>query len=126
MAYRKSSRRQHGSKLKVSDVIPYWTSKQIDTNEMLVQASLQSLGIYDLGSYWRKLWPILVICTVLGALIGAGIKGPSGLVIGAVLGFVTPAGLVALVVTVMHFLVYLSAYLFVWAVILGILWLLLH
>lgn len=126
MAYRKSSRRHQGSKLKVSDVVPYWTSRQVDTNQMLVQETLFSFGIYDLGSYWRKLWPILVICTVLGALIGAGIKGASGLVIGAVLGFATPAGLVACVVTVMHFLVYLSAYLLVWAVILGILWLLLH
>jgi hypothetical protein len=118
MASRKSSKR-----LKFSDVVPVWTSKNVDTNAVLVQATLLGFGIYDIGSYWRKLRVAIILCILMGMLIGGAAKGFGGVCIGSVLGFATPAAAIALFVTVLHIVIYLSIFCLVWAAILFALWL---
>jgi len=116
------ARRKPRKPVHFSDVVPIWTSKQVDANEVMVQATFGSLGIDGYRSYWSELWIAIIPCMLLGLLIGAGTHGLGGLLLGAILGFATPAAVIALFVTVLHFAIYLGTVLLVWALILMAAW----
>lgn len=84
------------------------------------------MGITDIPSYWRKLKAVIVFCIFLGACIGLSVSGFNGLMVGSLLGFAAPAGVIWLAVTLFHITVYLLAFCLVWVAILGVLWWLLH
>jgi len=118
MARRKPSKPVH-----FSDVVPIWTSKQVDSNEVMVQATFCCLGIDGYRSYWSKLWIAIIPCILLGLLIGAATHGLGGLLFGAILGFATPGAVIALFVTLLHIVVYLSVFCLIWVGVLFVLWL---
>ena len=117
MARRKPSKPVH-----FSDVVPIWTKKNVDANEVLVQATFYGLGIDGYRSYWSKLWIAIIPCILLGLVIGAATHGLGGLILGAILGFATPAAVIALFVTAVHFAIYLGTVLLVWSAILMAAW----
>ncbi len=122
MAYRKKS----GRKLKPSDVLPIWSTTNTEVNNAFVSSCMFGMGITDIPSYWRKLKAVIVFCIFLGACIGLSVSGFNGLMVGSLLGFAAPAGVIWLAVTLFHITVYLLAFCLVWVAILGVLWWLLH
>ena len=121
MAYRNRS----GRKVKVSEVLPIWTSANTELNNAMVSTCMLGMGISDIPSYWRKLKGAIVFCMFVGACIGIP-HGFTGLIVGALLGFATPAGVIFLAVTLLHYLIFLFAYCVAWAAILCVGWWLLH
>ena len=89
---------------------------------MAYMAMLERFGITDVPSYFRQLRIPIVISTVICGGIGLSGNGLSGLLIGAVLGLIAPAGLLWLGVMVVGVAIYLAVYCAAWAVILCILW----
>ena len=122
MAYRNRS----GRKIKVSEVLPIWTTANTEANNAFVSSCMLGMGVSDIPSYWRKLKTAIVFCMFLGACIGLSNSGFTGLMVGVLLGFATPAGVIFLAVTLFHYLIFLFAYCVAWAAILCVGWWLLH
>lgn len=118
MAYRKPS----GRKFHPSQVLPAWTPAHTETVNLVFLSMLERFGITDIPSYFRKLRIPIVIGAVVGACIGASGSGLSGFLIGALLGFIAPAGLLWLCVVLVGAAIYFTVYFAAWAVILWILW----
>lgn len=117
MAYRKTS----GRKIKVSEVLPIWTTTNTELNNAMVSSCMLGMGISDIPSYWRKLRTAIMFCVFVGACIGLS-HGGLGLVVGVLLGFATPAGVIFLAVTLLHYLIFLFAYCLACAAILCVGW----
>ena len=113
-------------KVKPSDVLPIFTTHHSDTATLLLTSTMSRLGITDLKSYLERLKLPIVICTVLGALIGAGRYQFMGLVSGALAGMVAPAAAIWICVTLFVVALYMFVFCAVWAVIIWVLWWILH
>jgi hypothetical protein len=86
--------------------------------------ALQGMGITGLRSYLQKLRIPIVVCVLLGAVMGGNRSGIEGLLWGALGGIAAPAVLLWLGVIVGYVAVYLGAFVAAWAVILsGLYWL---
>lgn len=120
MAARKSS------KFRARDVLPIWTSSNTTLNNLMFAQFMQRLGVTDFGSYFRKLWPLIVLTVFICAAIGATYGTLKALLVGVVSGLAAPAAVVSLAITVVHALMYLAIYLLAWGAILLCVWWLLH
>ncbi|NMM15474.1 MAG: hypothetical protein HHJ17_18300 [Rhodoferax sp.] len=118
MASRKSSDR----KFHPRKVLPAWRSIHTETVNLVFLSMLERFGITDVPSYFRKLRIPIVISVIVDACIGGFGSGLKGLILGAFLGFIAPAGLLWLGVMLVGIGIYLTVYCAVWAVILYILW----
>jgi hypothetical protein len=122
MAYRRppshTSRRPSKGKVTLSQVAPIWNAQRAEVNTAIFTTCLLGLGIYDLGSYWRKLRIPIVICMFIGIVVGLVQGGFKGIFIGVAMGFVTPAAAIWLGLTLFHIAVILVAFVAAWAAIL--------
>jgi hypothetical protein len=125
MAYR-PLQRSSSRKVQLSKVLPLWTTANTETNNLMVSSCFSGMGMSDLKSYTRKLSAAIIFCVFVGACIGLANSGLKGLIVGSLLGFAAPAGVIFLAVTLLHIAVYLFAYCLVWTLIVGFLWWLLH
>ncbi len=117
MGFRKS-----GRKFRLRQVLPSWGAQHRAAVNMAFLSMLERFGISDLPSYFRKLRIPIVISAVICGGIGLSGNGFSGLLIGALLGLIAPAGLLWLGVVVAGIAIYLAVYFAAWAFILCILW----
>jgi hypothetical protein len=98
---------------------------------MFFQDVLERFGITDIRSYFLK-WRIpivisVIVCACMGAASeGAASDGLKGFVIGGLLGVVAPIALLWLVVMLSLVALFLAVWAAGWAVIIFVLWLLLH
>ena len=122
MAYRKPS----GRKLKVSEVLPTWTSTHQTVVNMVFADLMARLEITDLQSYFRRLRVWIVIGAVIGSIYGAATYGFTGFVIGAALGLTAPAAILWLGILLIGIAIFIAIYVAAWAVILWVAWWLLH
>lgn len=122
MAYRNKSGRSPGRKVRLSQVLPIWTTTNTEVNNAMVTSCMLGMGISDIPSYWRKLRAAIVFCMFLGACIGLSSSGAKGLIVGILLGFSTPAVVIFMTVTLLHYLIFLFAYCLAWAAILCVGW----
>lgn len=124
MTYRKTFSKALATKDRLRDAVPYCRQSQIDTTNFVVTMLLQGIGITGLQSYLKKLRIPIVICVLLGAVIGGNRSGMEGLLWGALGGIAAPAVLLWLGVVVGYVAVYLGVFVAAWAVILsGVYWL---
>lgn len=124
MAYRKTFSKSTVAKGRLRDAVPYFRKSQIDTTNFVVTMLLQGMGITGLQSYLQKLRIPIVVCVLLGAVIGGNRSGMEGFLWGALGGIAAPAVLLWLGVIVGYVAVYLGAFVAAWAVILsGVYWL---
>jgi len=87
---------------------------------------MERFDITDVRSYFQK-WRIpIAISVVVCACSGAASDGLKGFVIGGLLGIVAPIALLWLGVMLALITLFLAIYFAAWAVILWILWWLLH
>jgi hypothetical protein len=110
MAYRRSSGKSSWRKLKASDVLPLWTSAHTDTANLAVQSAMMRLGIFSIRDYFHKLRVLIVICAVLGAVIGAAEYGLQGFFLAGILGMAAPAAAIWICVTLFVVAIYMLAY----------------
>lgn len=87
---------------------------------------MQKFGITDLKSYWRRLRAWIVATVIVCILVGASNYGFKGVVLGGVLGLVTPAALIWLGVMLTMIALYLVVWCLAWVVIWFIAMWLLH
>lgn len=128
MAYRRTSyRKSSWRKLKPSDVLPLWTPAHTSLAQLGFQVVMQKLSITDVPSYYAKLRPLIISSMVLGAAIGAAADhGITGFSIGVLLGFMAPAALIFVGVTLVVVAIFLAVFCGVWALIIWGLWWLLQ
>ena len=117
MAPRKASGRSVLCTVRVSNVLPIYTSANANANTAMFVLYLQGLGITGMRSYLRKLAVPVVICVLAGASAGAIHSGVNGMFMGSLLGLAAPAALIWLVITLIHFACYLIAFCAVWVLI---------
>lgn len=111
---------------KVSQVLPIWTTANSSAANMYFMSLLERFGITDVRSYFQKLRIPIAISMVVCAICGAASDGIKGFVIGGLLGTVAPIALLWLGVMLILVAVFLTVYCAAWAVILWIVWWLLH
>jgi hypothetical protein len=108
------------------DVLPIMGSSQRAAAFMFFQEVLQRFGITDIRSYFQK-WRIpIAISVVVCACMGAASDGLKGFAIGGLFGVVAPIALLWLGVMLSLVALFLAIWAAGWAVIISILWLLLH
>ena len=100
--------------VKVSQVLPIWTTAKADMNTAMVSAVMSRLGVTNVSSYLRRFAIPNVLCAIVGAVLGAGYNGFFGFVTGALLGIAAPAALIFLAVTVLHAAAYLAIFWAAW------------
>lgn len=110
------------SKLRVSDLLPIWTTEQTKTAHLVAASIFWGYGITDLRSYFQKLRIPIVISVILGALFCSASYGLKGFFLGGLAGLAAPAVLLWLGVMLVGIVIYLAAYLAAWAVVLWLLW----
>ena len=89
---------------------------------MVFHALLLKLGITDVSSYFRKLRIPIVICVVVGALVGASFYGLKGFFLGGLLGMIAPAALLWLGVMLVGATIFIAIYAVAWAAIVAFIW----
>jgi hypothetical protein len=99
-----------------TDAVPRWSQAQTDTTNLMARMLFEKLGINDLKSYFEKLLPAIVVCVVLGAVIGAYRDGISGFFWWGLAGIAAPAGLIWLAVVVPYVLLYMAMIFAAWFV----------
>ena len=118
MGFRKSSWRQ----LTPSQVLPIWTTANSNFANALAKDMLARIGVTDTRSYFQKLHVAIVICAIVGAIIGATSYQMKGLIIGALLGVAAPAFAVWFGTVLVLICIFLAVYCAAWAVILCLAW----
>jgi hypothetical protein len=126
MAYRRTSNQSSWRTLKPSQVLPIWTTANSNAANLVAKELLAHLGVTDIRSYWHQLRIPIAISVIVCTLVGASNYGLKGVFLGGLLGLAAPAALLLLGVTLVVVVIYLAIYCFVWAVILCVLWWLLH
>jgi hypothetical protein len=121
MAYR-SSKRPSWRQLKPSQVLPVWTAANSNASNIVVQEVFAHLGITDFRTYYRQLRVVIVICAIAGAFVGAVSYQLKGLLVGALLGFATPAFAIWFGTVLVLICIFLAVYCAAWAVILWLAW----
>lgn len=89
---------------------------------MVFVALLQKLGITDVASYFRELRIPIVICVVVGALVGPSFYGLTGFFLGGLLGVIAPAALLWLGVILVGAAIFIAIYAIAWTVIVASIW----
>ena len=117
--YRKSFHRSNSRKQSWSDAVPRWSQTQTDTTNLMARMLFEKLGITDLKSYFEKLMPVIVVCVVLGAVIGAYVDGFSGFIWWGLAGIAAPAALIWLAVVVPYVLLYVALIFSAWFLLLS-------
>ncbi len=125
MAYR-SPKRSSWRQLKPSQVLPIWTTANSNAANLVAKELLVHLGVTDLPTYFKKLRVAIVISVIVCILVGASNYGLKGVFFGGLLGLFAPVALIWLGVLLIGIAIYMAVYCFVWAVILCVLWWLLH
>lgn len=123
MTYRKTDK-SSSRKVRLSQILPIWTTSQSDAAIEMFQELLSRLGITDAASYFRKLRIPIVISTIAGACIGTYHFGLKGFFIGGLLGLITPIALIWIGFLLVLVAVVLAIYFIAWAAIFyGLRWL---
>jgi hypothetical protein len=127
MAYRKSYRANRTGRTNWTSAVPRWSQTQTDTTNLIFREWMGRIGVTDIRSYFERLLVPIVICVVLGAVIGTFRDGWSGMFWYALAGIAAPAAIPWLFIVV-GFAVFLAlAYVAVWTVLIyGVLWILSH
>lgn len=117
-----ANRKRHHRKIRLTEVLPIWTTAQSDTANMVFMSVFMKFGITDVRSYFQRLRFLIVLCVVAGAFGGAYGYGIKGFLFGGLLGLIAPAGVLWIGVMLVLISMYLAIYAIAWAVILFLLW----
>lgn len=117
-----TNRKRHSRKVRLTEVLPIWTTAQSDTANMVFMSVFLKFGITDTKSYFQRLRFLIALCVVAGALGGASVYGLQGFFFGGLLGVIAPAGVLWVGVMLVLISMYLAIYAIAWAVILFLLW----
>lgn len=124
MAYRNSRSKQ--SRFRVGDYVPIWTPQQTNTCNLVFKELMGNIGVTDLKSYFERLMLPIAFCVGVGAVYGAYSGGLSGFFWYGLTGLVAPAALLWLGIIFCYCALILGVFFSAWAVILSVLWWLLH
>lgn len=111
-----------GRKVHLTEVLPIWTTAHSSTVNIVFHALLLKLGITDVSSYFRKLRAPIVICVVVGALVGPSFYGLKGFFLGGLLGVIAPAALLWLGVMLVGATIFIAIYAIAWTAIVAFIW----
>jgi hypothetical protein len=125
MTYRKPTR-SAGRNIQLPQVVPKWTTAHSDTVTLVARELMANLGITNASSYFHILRTPIAISVIVCACIGASIYGLKGLLLGGLLGVIAPIALIWLCVLLIGLAIFMAVYVAAWAVILYLVWWLLH
>lgn len=130
MAYRKTysrsskSYRSGKSSFRSSDYVPPWNQSQTDTVNLIFKDLMAKVGVTDVASYFHKLFMPIVICMLIGAVVGGYTAGFPGFIWYGLAGLVAPAALLWVGIIVSYCAVILGVLFAAWAaIIFGFFWL---
>lgn len=123
MVYRKTSSRSSKryrsgkSTFRPGDYVPTWNQSQTDTVNLIFQDLMGKIGVTDVATYFHKLLIPIVICMVIGAVVGGYTAGISGFIWYGLAGLVAPAALLWIGIIVCYCALILGVYFVAWAAI---------
>ena len=130
MAFRKTynrsskNNRSGKSNFRAGDYVPTWKQSQTDTVNLIFKDLMGNIGVTDVATYFHKLFIPIVLCMVIGAVVGGYTAGFPGFIWYGLAGLVAPAALLWVGIIVCYCAVILGVYLAGWAVIwFGFFWL---
>lgn len=118
----RAKKQSSSCKVHLTEVLPIWTTAHSSTVNLVFHALLLKLGITDVSSYFRKLRIPILICVVVGALVGVSQYGLKGLFLGGLLGLIAPAALLWLGVMLVGAAIFIVIYAAAWALIVAFIW----
>lgn len=125
MSYRHKQRQASKHNVRVGEYLPLWSQQSTDTSLLMFRLLAASFGVTDVSSYILRLWGAILLCVLLGAVIGAWREGWSGLLWYGLAGLVTPAALLWLAAVLSYLALRIAVFFIVWLLLIeGVLWLL--